>query len=254
MKFLLSFFLASACLGAMETGFVNRTIQVDGESFRYVVYLPRNFSKSAKLPVILFLHGAGERGNDGLKQSDTGLGHAIRLFNDRYPAIIVMPQCKSEDWWPTPKMSKMALAALDKSVKEFKGDQDRVYLTGLSMGGYGSWAIASREPGRFAAAVIICGGVRVPERLQRFAQPGDNDGDPYARVAQKVGKLPLWIFHGGADAVVPPAESQNMVAALKVTGNEPKYTEYPGIGHNSWDKAYAEPELPKWLFAQKRQR
>ncbi len=252
MRLLLTFLLASSAFAAVETGFLNRKVTVDGEEYRYVVYLPRTYTKSAKLPVVLFLHGAGERGQDGLKQSAVGLGHAIRLFDDRYPAIVVMPQCRTDDWWPTPKMSKMALAALDKSLKEFKGDPDRTYLTGLSMGGYGSWAIASREPQRWAAVAIVCGGVKVPERLQRFAQPGDNEGNPYERVAQKVAKLPIWLFHGGADATVPPTESRNMVAALQALGVTVKYTEYPGVGHNSWDKAYAEPAFPQWLFAQKR--
>ncbi len=219
-----------------ETGFLDRTVTVDGKTHRYVVYVPRDYTPDQKWPVILFLHGAGERGTEGLKQSHVGLGSAIRFFPERYPAIAVFPQCLPNDRWAG-GMATQALRALDQTLEEFSIDRDRQYLTGLSMGGYGSFLIGSSHPDRFAAVVPICGG-----------------GDP-AAMAPKLKDTPMWVFHGDADQAVPVARSREMVEAIKTAGGtQVKYTEYPGVGHNSWDPAYTDPELPKWLFAQKRAR
>jgi predicted peptidase len=234
-----------------ETGFLHRTVSVNGEIHKYQVYVPREFTKSRRWPVVLFLHGAGERGDNGSAQTDTGLGKALRLFPDRYPAVVVMPQCKKDKWWTMPEMQAVALAALDRSMKEFKGDRERVYLTGLSMGGYGTFGIGSKTAGRFAALAAICGGVRLPRRPGLENIPQAQGEDPYRETAKGIGKTPIWIFHGAADSVVPVDESRKMVEALKAEGAEPKYTEYPGVNHNSWDRAYAEPDLPKWLFEQR---
>ncbi|HWQ36771.1 MAG TPA: PHB depolymerase family esterase [Blastocatellia bacterium] len=237
-----------------ETGFLNRTVTAGKETYRYQVYVPENWNKKQKWPVILFLHGAGERGDDGLAQTDIGIGTAIRRYRDRFPAVIVMPQCRKDVWWMEPKMEEMALKALDQSVKEFNGDPQRLYLTGLSMGGYGTWAMARNHPGRFAAYVPICGGVVIPERLRKSmpnASLPDEGVDPYALTAKSIGTTPVWIFHGDADPVVPVEGSRKMNEALKAAGGNVKYTEYPGVKHDSWVKAYAEPELMKWMLAQK---
>jgi predicted peptidase len=155
-------------------------------------------------------------------------------------------------WWQEPAMEAEALAALDRTTKEFNGDPDRVYLTGLSMGGYGTWALAAKYPDRFAAIAPVCGGIRRPVRPGVPAQAPDEPGiDPYAEAARKIGKIPTWIFHGGADPTVPVTESRKMAEALKAAGNDAKYTEYEGVGHNSWDKAYNEPDFPVWLLAQR---
>jgi predicted peptidase len=233
-----------------DTGFLNRTVTVNGITYRYVVYVPADWTSHKKWPVILFLHGSGERGDDGLAQSQVGIGGAIRFHPDRFPAVVVMPQCRKDVAWTDPPMEAQALAALNQSVKEFHGDPDRTYLTGLSMGGFGSWAWAAKYPGKWAAAVVVCGGIRHRPR------PGDppapeEAGDPYADTAKKIGaSMPLWVFHGSADTSVLVTESRKMVEALKALGSAVKYTEYEGVGHNSWDKAYAEPDLPTWLFAQ----
>ena len=147
-------------------------------------------------------------------------------------------------------MEAQALAALDASIKEFKGDRSRVYLTGLSMGGYGTFAIGAKHADRFAAMAPICGGVMRPNRRGVPAQPAPT-GDPYAETAKGIGKKPIWIFHGAADPTVPVTESQKMRDAIQAAGGSPKYTEYPGVGHNSWDKAYGEGDFPKWLLEQK---
>ncbi|MCX6636767.1 MAG: prolyl oligopeptidase family serine peptidase [Acidobacteria bacterium] len=233
-----------------ETGFLNRAVRVKGVAYKYQVYVPAEWNKSKQWPVILFLHGVGERGDDGLAETQVGIGRAIRLHGDRVPAVVVMPQCRKEKWWTQPEMEEMALAALEATVKQFRGDRARLYLTGLSMGGYGTFGLGARQSGKFAALVPICGGVRLPRRpnLPAVEEPA---GDPYAATARKIGKTPIWIFHGGADPTVPVTESQKMVEALKAAGADPKYTEYPGVGHNSWDQAYDETELWKWLFEQR---
>jgi predicted peptidase len=222
----------------VATGFINKTVTMDGAEYRYVVYVPRDYAPGKKLPVILFLHGAGERGNDGLKQTQVGIGSALRMSSERFPALVVMPQCAAGQFW-SDKMAELALKALDQTVAEYNGDPDRLYLTGLSLGGFGSFLIASQHPNKFAAVVPICGGVR---------------GVDLKSVAEKLKDVPMWIFHGDADTVVPPARSREMVEAIKAAGGaKVKYTEYPGVGHNSWDKAYAEKEMTDWLFAQKKQ-
>ncbi len=236
-----------------ETGFLNRRVTLKGETYRYQVYVPLEWNKGKKWPVILFLHGAGERGEDGLVQTEVGIGTAIRRHPDRFPCVVVMPQCRRGVWWADPQMEAQALKALELSLKEFKGDVNRVYLTGLSMGGYGTWSMAARNPGSFAALVPICGGVRPPRRVRssEAASLANNAADPYLDTAEKVGKTPVWIFHGGADRTVPVTESRKMNAALKDTAGNVTYTEYPGVGHNSWDKAYREAKLLPWILAKR---
>jgi predicted peptidase len=235
-----------------ETGFLNRSVMVGGTVYRYQVYVPADWSKDKKWPVILFLHGAGERGDDGLMQTDVGIGTAIRRYRERFPSIVVLPQCRKNAWWTEPGMEAQALKALEQTLKEFNGDPQRVYLTGLSMGGYGTWSLAAKYPGKFAALVAICGGIRAPASVRATgAAPAEPAGDPYAAAAQKIGRTPVWVFHGEADPVVPVTESRKMVEALKAAGGNVRYSEYPEVKHNSWDKAYAEPELLPWLLAQR---
>jgi predicted peptidase len=249
--------IPSAVSARVQTGFLDRTVNISGSAYRYQVYVPADFQSKKSWPVILFLHGSGERGSDGLLQTDVGLPHAIRQNSARFPLIVVIPQCSPDLTWSTPNMRAMALAALDQSIQEFHGDRRRVYLSGLSMGGFGTWELAAANPGRFAALVPICSGVRPlkdwPQLRVRLADaPGI--ADPYAEVARRIGKTPVWIFHGDADQAVPVEESRHMAAALKAANDEFKYTEYPGVDHNSWDKAYAEPELVPWLLAHTLQR
>jgi predicted peptidase len=154
-------------------------------------------------------------------------------------------------------MEDVAIQSLDAAAKEFHGDPARTYLTGLSMGGYGSWFIAGKYPNRFAAMIVICGGIRPPEHAYKTdpdlikLTPPDQP-QSYANVAAKVGKIPVWIFHGADDDVVPVTESQRMNAAMKALGGEVHYTEYPGVKHVSWDRAYDEPKLFPWLFSKSR--
>jgi predicted peptidase len=237
-----------------ETGFLDRTITLQGVSYKYQVFIPEDWSPHQKWPVILALHGAGERGDDGVLETDVGIGTAIRTNRSALRAIVVMPQCPKNLWWIMPPIDDLAMAALQAATREFHGDVQHTYLTGLSMGGFGAWHLAQKYPARFAAMVVICGGIRPPAHalnaipaLANFTPP--DSPKSYSEAAARVGKTPVWIFHGAADPIVPVAESQRMNEAMKQIGAEVHYTEYPGVGHASWDKAYDEPKLFPWLFS-----
>ncbi len=236
-----------------ETGFLNRTVKSNGVVYRYQVYVPADWERRKQWPVLLFLHGAGERGEDGLLQTDVGIGHAIRSRAAEFEMLVVMPQLRKEKLWTDAGMEAQALAALEQTIKEFHGDRDRVYLSGLSMGGYATWDLAAKYPQRWAALAPICGGIHGPESFPPLHVSLVDDpkiADPYAETARRVGKTPVWVFHGADDDTVPVAESRKMVAALRAANAEVKYSEYPGVGHNSWDGAYAEPEFVPWLLRQ----
>ncbi|HJZ68872.1 MAG TPA: alpha/beta hydrolase-fold protein [Blastocatellia bacterium] len=234
--------------------FQARVTKVGASEYHFRVFTPNGWSRKKKWPVILFLHGAGERGDDNLAQIRVGIGSAITRQQTSFPFVVVLPQCPKGRWWTEPEMQSLALKALDEAAKEFKGDSKRTYLTGLSMGGYGSWVIAASNPKRFAALAVVCGGVRPPPRLNLpdSARPPEPSADPYGAIAAKIGKTPVWVFHGSADPAVPVTESRKMVEALKAIGGNVRYNEYEGVGHNSWDKAYAEPELFPWLLSLRR--
>jgi predicted peptidase len=227
--------LLPAALAADEpkTGFSDRVFKEGDKEHKYVLFVPLDYKGDKEYPVILFLHGAGETGTDGEKQAKVGLGPAIRKNEKDFPFIAVFPQSQKRTWKADSDDGKRALAILDQVMKEYKTDPRRVYLTGLSMGGFGTWSIAAAHPEKWAAIVPICGG-----------------GDLSA--AEKIKDIPCWCFHGDADTAVRVDLSRRMIEALKKAGAEPKYTEYPGVGHNSWDKAYATKELYDWLLMQKR--
>jgi predicted peptidase len=227
--------------GAAEEnhGFLNRVHKdSNGNESKYVVFVPRDYkaddTSDKRWPVIVFLHGAGERGDDGQKQVTVGLGPAIRRREAQFPFIAVFPQCLPNGRWQADSPDgERAMAILAEVEKEYKTDADRVYLTGLSLGGMGTWSLSMKYPDRFAALVPICG-------------RGDTGQ------AAKIAKLPIWCFHGDADRAVTVEGSRSMIAAIKEAGGSPRYSEFPYVGHNSWDPAYATVELYSWLLEQKR--
>lgn len=226
--------LPAAALAAEKTGFVDKKFKnADGHESPYVVFVPHDYDGKKEVPVILFLHGAGETKGDKSNQMpvNVGIGPAIRKREKTFPFLTIIPQAETRGWAATTENAKRALAMLDEVTKEYKTDAKRVYLTGLSMGGMGTWSIATAMPDKFAAIAPICGG-----------------GDP--KQAEKLKNLPIWAFHGDADASVPVARSRDMIEAVKKAGGSPKYTEYPKVGHNSWDKAYGTDELYEWLLKQ----
>lgn len=209
----------------------------------YRLLKPTDYDPHKAYPLVLFLHGMGERGSDNSAQLINGVSEFFANPDARaqYPCFAVIPQCPGNDYWSNwgpgaIGLARPARAALDivaSIQKEFSIDPDRLYIGGLSMGGFGTWEIITAHPHMFAAAFPICGG-----------------GDP-SKAARLV-DLPIWAFHGANDDVVDPNLSRNMIKAIEQAGGHPKYTEYPGVGHDSWTHAFKEPGLMDWLFAQKR--
>lgn len=218
----------------------------DGGRLPYRLYRPVDVVGGGKRPLLLFLHGAGERGDDNRKQLKNCIRNLLPIM-EKNACFLVAPQCPNgRRWvevdWSAPRHDtpaqpseplRLAIELLEALRKDLPVDDRRIYVSGLSMGGYGTWDLIVRRPDLFAAAIPVCGG-------------GDE------KRAAEIARIPQWIFHGDRDNVVPTARSRNMVEALRKAGGNPRYTEYAGVGHNCWDRAYAEPGLFPWLFAQKR--
>ncbi len=232
------------------TDFTFHTYVKDGHTLPYRLHKPE-LKKGKKYPLVIFFHGAGERGLDNRIQF---LRFAPTVtFWEKYPCYVIAPGCpavpkggkNAEGVWvdtpfgatastmkdqPTWPMA-LAMEVIDKVIAENKIDPHRIYVTGLSMGGFATWEILQREGKLFAAAVPICGGADLA-------------------YADKLTKIPLWVFHGDADKTVPVTRSRDMVAAITKAGGNVKYTEYPGVGHDAWGRTYSNPEMWDWLFAQ----
>ena len=221
--------------GRLET----RTARVGPAAYSYQVHVPTDVGPSP--PVIVFLHGVGQRGAGGFLPRSGASNALVRRYLSRVPALILLPQCSAGVYWSNPSMDEMVATALAQTEDEFKADTTRRYLTGVSMGGYGVWSVAARRPGYFAAIVSICGGSPIPPRAS----------ERFKRVAEKIGKTPVWIFHGADDPIVPVTESRQMAAALEAGGGDVKYNEYPGVGHSVWTQVLAERELMPWLLSQR---
>ena len=220
----------------------------EGATLLYRFLKPAKVEAGKTYPLVLFLHGAGERGDDNTKP----LVHGVKTFATpeflaKFPCFVVVPQCpENTKWadidWTTNKVvipeqespaAKLVMQCLDGLEKEFPIDTNREYVTGLSMGGFGTWDAISRHPQRFAAAVPVCGGCDLSQ-------------------AKKIAHIPIWTFHGAKDQVVKVERTREIVEALKAAGAQPKYTEYPEVGHDSWNGAYKHQAMYDWLFAQKR--
>src|SRR5258706_6184254 len=243
-----AFSLAASTLTAqkVETGFLDRTVVVNSIEYRYQVFVPREFTRTKTWPVIIVLHGGGTYGSDGIRPTEGGFGRVIRSSRKAFPGIGILPQAH-RDGTPGWQLEggQAAMAALDLSIKEFKGDPKRVVLTGYSAGGNGTWSLASRYTDRFAAIVPICSFIfkfkGVTSGVEYPALAPADVGDPYAFIARKVTSLPVWLFHGDADKNVSVEESRKIAAALKRVGANVQYTEFPGVQPKPWDPAYAQP-------------
>lgn len=197
----------------------------------YLIYTPDGYQNGTPTPLVLFLHGAGERGNDLSKLPKHGLPKLVAQGMD-LPFILVSPQCPADSWWKPQEL----MALVDEIISSYTIDEDRVYVTGLSMGGYGTWALAGDYSDRFAAIVPICGGGN-RQHARRIAQA----------------KIPTWVFHGAKDPTVPLEESERMVRFMKKFEADPKFTVYPEAGHDSWTETYDNPDVLKWLLSHHRQ-
>jgi predicted peptidase len=194
----------------------------------YLLFLPQGYEHSnKKWPLMLFLHGAGESGHDLSKVKTHGPAKIVETKPD-FPFILVSPQSPGRGWNPD-----VLNALLDDVIRQYRVDKDRVYLTGLSMGGFGTWDLAAAHPEKFAAIAPICGG-----------------GSP--QNAKKLAHLPIWVFHGAKDPTVPIERSREMVEAVKAAGGNVKFTVYPEAQHDSWTETYNNPDFYTWLLEQKR--
>jgi predicted peptidase len=226
-------------------GFLEREhVNAKQQRLKYLLFIPTGYDARNKYPLVLWLHGGGARGNDPKVILSWGERHGPLFFaradnQAAFPCIILAPQCPPGKVWSDPysdeplDQTSLALEILDRVQAEFAVDLSRLYLIGVSMGGYATWDIISRRPDKFAAAIPICGG-----------------GNPSK--AQAMTQTAIWAFHGDEDGMVSVAESRKMIEAVKVAGGRPRYTEYKGVGHNSWEKAFMEPDFLSWIFSQRR--
>ncbi len=234
---------AAAAAGETPRGFLYRELQLGDERYAYTVFVPPEYRPDQAWPMVLFLHGSLVRGDDGLRQTEEGLPRLLRKNRTLCPAIVVMPQCRPNQWWEGAMLDMALRCAVDVS-SDYRIDHDRVYVTGLSMGGAGTWLLAARFPHVFAAAAPICGFLGRPD------VPADEAA--LAREAQGFARVPIWAFHGELDRAVPVARSRELVGAAREAGGEARLTEYADGGHDVWDRAYDDPAFWRWLFAQRR--
>lgn len=249
--FLILFFLSTSfCFGQFQP----LRFQTNGVSLPCQVSFPENYDETKQYPLIIFLHGAGERGRDNEKQLTHGKDFLLQNTQKKYPAIVVAPQCPEYSYWSNVKINSLnkerpfffdssdkatpAMEALTVLINDWissgKVDSKQVYVGGLSMGGMGTFELLWRMPNVFAAAFPICGGGSIE------------------KVVSSTYNTSVWIFHGSADSVVPVANSQTIYNAMKAAGRNVKYTEYPGVNHNSWDNVFQEKDLFTWLFSHKK--
>ncbi|MGJ8655441.1 MAG: dienelactone hydrolase family protein [Akkermansiaceae bacterium] len=249
MKLLLIGFLLCGITHAAQEKFAAMTYEsADKQSLNYRIHIPKDLNPKKLYPLVLFFHGAGERGNDNQKQLKHGAQELLNYSEkSNQNAFIIAPQCPKNHQWvnapwgalshtmpPEPSTNmQLATQLLQEKIKTLPVDPQRIYITGISMGGFGTWDLIQRHPDLFAAAIPICGG-------------GDT------AQAAKLTKLPIWAFHGDKDTAVKTSRSRDMIAAIKKAGGTPNYTEYPGVAHNSWTRTYNNPEVLKWLFSQKK--
>ena len=241
--------LSTLALARSEDVFEAKTFTgAAGKPLPYRLMKPLTVEANKKYPLVIFLHGVGENGSDNRSQLKNGvMEFAKPAIREKFQFFMACPQCpQGVKWvdtnWGLPKHTQhkeptwplLTMMELKESLeKELPGDTSRVYICGVSLGGFGTWDAITRWPEKFSAAVPVCGGADEAK-------------------APMVVKLPIWTFHGDKDGVVLTIRSRNMVKAIKDAGGDAKYTEYPGVGHDSWNKAFIEPGLMDWIFAQKK--
>ena len=214
-----------------------------GETMPYRIFIPRDYNSQKKYPLVLWLHGGAGRGTDNLRQISGGNASGSHIWTSadvqkKYPAFVIAPQCPENEMWATLELAKptrqlqIVEELLSSIQKEFNINSRQLYVSGQSLGGFGTWALISEHPETFAAAIPVCGG-------------GDE------AMAPRLIHTAIWAFHGEDDQAVSVERSRKMIAAIKKAGGAPMYTEYKGVGHNSWERAFVEPDLLSWVFAQR---
>lgn len=231
--------LTSVAAGRQQQGKIERrTVRIGADEFNYQI-CAQQVSGGEKLPVIIFLHGIRERGSGGLIPAAGAAGTIAQHYLAQIPAIVLLPQCREGSYWSDPLMDQMVINALAQTTEEFDADARRVYLIGVSMGGYGVWHFAAAHPKKFAALVSICGGSSILA------------GDRFGALARQVGATPARLFHGADDSVVPVSESRQIVKAIEANDGNVEYKEYANVGHNVWRNVLGEKDLLPWLLAQR---
>ena len=218
------------------TGFINRVHRQADRDSKYVIFIPHDYDGKKPTPTILFLHGYSQSGTDGLVQAERGLAAAIRKRERSFPFIVVFPQAHlrtevADSWRAGSPDGKRAIAMLDEVRRDFRVDVDRVYLTGYSMGGHGTFSLAAAHPSRFAAIVPICGGASTS-------------------LVPQLRNVPCWCFVGDAEAPNTLTTIRILMKAIKDAGGRPIHHEYPGVGHHCFDQTYENPDVYEWLLTQ----
>jgi predicted peptidase len=211
-------------------GFITKEVQVLGQAHKYSLFVPPSYRPTRRYPALVFLHGVGEAGRDGVAPTTVGIGTEIERRNDNFPFIVIFPQ--SSGRWSSDEAGAIAIAALDDAMRHYSIDPQRVSLTGVSTGGKGTWMIGAAYRNRFAALIPLCG------------------YSAYAAVP-KLLTIPIWSFHYGADPVVSASNSRKMYEKIHSAGGNATYTEYDGFSHFVWTKAYARDDLWQWVLSQR---
>jgi len=253
---LIILFVQSICVSGEQrpitTGFIDQSLIINEHLVDYQIYLPKNYEEKKKWPIILFLHGAGERGKNNFLATEVGLGRAIRHQPNKFPAISIFPQCSNGEWWSSPQCEEVALNSLYDVISRYSIDEERIYLTGISMGGYGTWHLASKRPELWSALYVISGRVKPggghPPAADSIAENYEGN-ELYKMTAKVVAHIPIWIAHGENDEVVPVSESRQMYKYLQKEDAQVNYTEYSQTWHNAWDKAYSNDDAISWMFS-----
>jgi predicted esterase len=234
----------------VATGWVAKTLIDNGVTYKYQVFVPPSYnSANSPLPIILFMHGTGEDGTDGVKQTTEGLGPYIKARESTFPMIAVFPQTLAGEGTAALRM-RISELTLNRTIAEYaKADTNRIYLTGLSSGGFWAFQLALAKPARYAAfapmSILMCTTCFPGQTLTKQ--------QAWTQGAQILMKLPIWQFHGDADPMVPVTEVRAQIAAFKAAGHPIIYTEYPGVGHSAWQPAYNDPNLWTWMLSKRRQ-
>ncbi len=247
--FCLALFFSISLFAAEIESTPETYINGENQKLLYRLYSPKNLKENEKVPLIIFLHGSGQRGDDNLKQTTHGFNSLAQYSQENnQPCFIIAPQCplnmkwvEATEWTKNsfktaekPSLPiKLTLELIEQKIKDSQIDSNRIYITGLSLGGYGTWDAIARKPELFAAAIPICGGADLS-------------------MAKKLAHLPIWAIHGSDDKVISVEQTRAMINALKEAGGKPNYTERAGEGHNVWTVSYNDKKLLDWLFAQKK--
>ena len=240
----------------MVTGFLDQYVGDGPARRRHQLYVPWNYDANQSWPLLVFLHGAGEGGRNALLPTEYQLGSAIRRDPGRFPALALFPQVSQTVGW-TPREIVSARAALDQTIADYAIDDHRIYLSGVSCGGIAAWRWLTRDPNRFAAALVVCG------RLGGYDTAGDliagadaigaaAGADPFEQLARRIAHVPVWFFHGDDDPLYPVDDARAIAAALKRCDARFRYSELAGFGHDVWDIAYYAEAVWDWLFSQQR--